>query len=101
MKKITILLFLPVLLLALAACSGGEIQEEASSTDKEEIQVAGTLKMKIADMDVLVEWENNESVEALKELAKDRSFTIKCPCTAASSRWGTLGPICRETTRRP
>lgn len=91
MKKITILLFLPVLLLALAACSGGETQEEASSTDKEEIQVAGTLKMKIADTDVSVEWEDNESVEALRKLAQDGPITVQMSMYGGFEQVGELG----------
>ena len=91
MKKLTILLLLPVLLIALASCSGGEVQNETSATDKEEIQMNGTLKMKIADTDVSVEWEDNESVEALKELAKDRPITVQMSMYGGFEQVGYLG----------
>lgn len=41
------------------------------SKDGEEKLMDGTLKMKINDTDVSVEWEDNDSVEALRRLAKD------------------------------
>ena len=91
MKKLTILLLLPVMLLALASCSGGEGQEETSATDKEEIQMNGTLKMKIAGTDVSVEWEDNESVEALKELAKDGPVTVQMSMYGGFEQVGYLG----------
>ena len=61
----------------------------------------GTLKMKIADTDVSVEWEENESVEALRNLAKGGPVTVQMSMYAASSRWATSAPICRETTLKP
>ncbi len=101
MKKLTILLLLPALLLALASCYGEEVQKETPATDKEENQMDGTLKMKIADTDVSVEWEENESVEALRNLAKGGPVTVQMSMYAASSRWATSAPICRETTLKP
>ena len=91
MKKLTILLLLFPLLLTLASCSGGEAQEETSATDKEEIQMDGTLKMKIADTDVSVEWEDNESVEALKERAKDGPVTVQMSMYGGFEQVGYLG----------
>ena len=91
MKKLTILLLLPALLLAIASCSGGEAQEETSTTDKEEIQVVGTLKMRINDTDVSVEWEENESVEALKELAKDSPLSVQMSMYGGFEQVGYLG----------
>ena len=91
MKKLTILLLLFPLLLTLASCSGGEAQEETSATDKEEIQMDGTLKMKIAGTDVSVEWEDNESVEALKERAKDGPVTVQMSMYGGFEQVGYLG----------
>ena len=91
MKKLTILLFLPFLLLAIASCSGGEAQEGTSTIDKEEIQVVGTLKMRINDTDVSVEWEENESVEALKELAKDSPLSVQMSMYGGFEQVGYLG----------
>ena len=91
MKKLTILLLLPFLLLALASCSGGEAQGETSTTDKEEIQVDGTLKMRINDTDISVEWEDNESVEALNELAKDGPLSVQMSMYGWFEQVGYLG----------
>lgn len=91
MKKLTILFLLPALLLTLTACSGGEAQEKTPTTDKEEIQMVGTLKMKIAGTDVSVEWEDNESVEALKELAKDGPVTVQMSMYGGFEQVGYLG----------
>lgn len=102
MKKLTILLLLLFLLLAIASCSGGEAQEETSATDKEE-QVDGTLKMRINDTDVSVEWEENESVEALRRLAKDGpsrqggyAYFTENRVTSAKQ----IGPACYSGTVR-
>lgn len=91
MKKLTILLLLPVMLLALASCSGGEGQEETSATDKEEIQMNGTLKMKIADADVSVEWEDNETVAALQKLAQGGPLTVQMSMYGGFEQVGSLG----------
>ena len=91
MKKLTIILLLPALLLALASCSGGEAQSEASATDKEEKQMDGTLKMKINDMDVSVEWEDNESVEALRELTQNGPVTVQMSMYGGFEQVGCLG----------
>ena len=91
MKKLTILLLLPALLIVLASCSSGDAKEETSTTDKEEIQVVGTLKMRINDTDVSVEWEENESVEALKELAKDSPLSVQMSMYGGFEQVGYLG----------
>ena len=91
MKKLTILLLLPVMLFTLMACSGKEAQKETPATDKEENQMDGTLKMKIAGTDVSVEWEDNESVEALKELAKDDPITVQMSMYGGFEQVGYLG----------
>lgn len=91
MKKLTIFLLLPALLLALASCSGVEAQKETPATDKEENQMDTTLKMKIADMDVSVEWEDNESVTALRKLAQNGPLTVQMSMYGGFEQVGYLG----------
>ena len=91
MKRLTILLLLPVMLLTLTACSGGETQEKTSATDKEENVMVGTLKMKIADTDVSVEWEDNESVVALRKLAQNGPLTVQMSMYGGFEQVGYLG----------
>ena len=91
MKKLTTFLLLPALLLALASCSGVEAQKETPTTDKEENQMDGTLKMKISDLDVSVEWEGNESVAALRNLAQDGPLTVQMSMYGGFEQVGYLG----------
>ena len=91
MKKLTIFLLLPALLLALESCSGVEAQKETPATGKEENQVNTTLKIKIADTDVSVEWEDNESVAALRKLAQNGPLTVQMSMYGGFEQVGSLG----------
>ena len=91
MKKLTTFLLLPALLLALTSCSGEEAQKETPAVNKEENQMDGTLKMKIADMDVSVEWEDNESVTALRKLAQDGPLSVQMSMYGGFEQVGYLG----------
>lgn len=51
----------------------------------------GTLKMKIADMDVLVEWEGNESVAALQKLAQGGPLSVQMSMYGGFEQVGYLG----------
>lgn len=44
---------------------------EQTQSSRAENEEAGTMQMKIGETDVKVVWEDNESVAALKELARD------------------------------
>ena len=50
-----------------------------------------TLKMEIAGTPVTVEWEDNESVEALKELCKDGGITIQLSMYGGFEQVGPIG----------
>ena len=49
------------------------------------------LKMKIGDTTVQVEWEKNESVEALKKLCADEPLTIKMSMYGGFEQVGSIG----------
>ena len=49
------------------------------------------LRMKIGDTDVAVDWENNESVEALKNLCRDGSLTIQMSMYGGFEQVGSIG----------
>ena len=51
----------------------------------------GTLKMKISDLDVSVEWEGNESVAALRNLAQDGPLTVQMSMYGGFEQVGYLG----------
>lgn len=60
---------------------------------------AETMRLKIGETEVSVAWEDNESVDALKELARD-GLSIPIPCTAGLSRSAPSERICPEKTAR-
>ena len=49
------------------------------------------LQMKIGDTNVAVEWEENESVEALKDLCGDRQLTIQMSMYGGFEQVGSIG----------
>ena len=63
----------------------GQIQD--SKTESED---AETMRMKINETDVEVAWEDNESVEALKELARD-SLRIQMSMYGGFEQVGSIG----------
>ena len=111
MKKSIILLFATAFVLLLTACgdenmsnSEQEFQEEItqSSTDMEIIDTANpeeedepmqekSLKMTIGDTSVEVEWEDNESVEALAKLAETEPLVIEMSMYGGFEQVGSLG----------
>ena len=111
MKKPIILLFATAFALFLTACgdenvsnSEQEFQEEVtqSSTDMEIIDTANpeeedepmqekSLKMSIGDTAVEVEWEDNESVEALAKLAETEPLVIEMSMYGGFEQVGSLG----------
>ena len=71
-----------------------EAADRESDTQQEEESVkdeAGMLKLTIGDTPVEVDWEDNESVEALKELVKDEPLTIQMSMYSTFEQVGSLG----------
>ena len=72
-KPLTTIILLFLLALSLSACGGATASETNDAIDTNgtitENEVANEMKMTIGDTEVSVEWEENESVEALMELA--------------------------------
>jgi hypothetical protein len=64
-----------------------EEQITTESAPKEE----SALKMEIAGTPVTVDWEDNESVEALKELCKDGGLTIDMSMYGGFEQVGPIG----------
>ena len=111
MKKSIILLFATAFALLLTACgdenmsnSEQEFQEEItqSSTDMENTDTTNpeeedepmqekSLKMSIGDTAVEVEWEDNESVEALAKLAETEPLVIEMSMYGGFEQVGSLG----------
>ena len=51
----------------------------------------GTLKMKISDTDVSVEWADNEAVVALRNLAQDGPLSVQMSMYGGFEQVGSLG----------
>ena len=102
MKRTSIFL-LAMLLLGLTACGGDEAAPaaptEAVMTEKTEAEAPAeptneeenTLKMTIGGTAATVEWEDNESVAALKELVKDGPLTVQLSMYGGFEQVGPLG----------
>ena len=67
-----------------------ETQSETSKETEEEPAVK-TLTMKIGDTTVAVDWEDNESVAALRELVKDKPLTVQMSMYGGFEQVGSLG----------
>ena len=65
--------------------------EPIDPTEPEQPAVETKLMMKIGDRKVQVEWENNESVAALKELVKEEPLTIQMSMYGGFEQVGSLG----------
>ena len=63
---------------------------EQTQDSKAESEDAETMRMKINETDVEVAWEDNESVEALKELARD-SLRIQMSMYGGFEQVGSIG----------
>ena len=61
-----------------------------TGTDEEEVTEM-TLKISIGDTPVQVDWEKNESVEALKKLCVDEPLTIKMSMYGGFEQVGSIG----------
>ena len=67
-----------------------ETQSETSKETEEEPAVK-TLTMKIGDTTVAVDWEENESVAALRELVKDKPLTVQMSMYGGFEQVGSIG----------
>lgn len=77
-------------LLTTTGTDAGESQSAIQiSTDSDEAKTE--MRMKIGETDVFVEWEENESVEALRELVKDQPLTIQMSMYSTFEQVGSLG----------
>lgn len=73
-----------------AESKNGETQSETSTESKEEPKVE-MITMKIGNTTVAVDWEENESVAALKELVKDKPLTVQMSMYGGFEQVGSLG----------
>ena len=82
---------LAALLLCGCARTNTEEQEIPTQTTTEEGSAEKELKLKVDGKELTVEWEDNESVSALKELAKEAPITIKMSMYGGFEQVGPIG----------
>lgn len=118
MKKPAAVLLIAAFCLMLCACNGGKSRTETnqSATASEEhttvaattkateetqpqndepsdltVEQAGDLQMTIGNTSVSVAWEDNEAVEALKELCREQPLTISMSMYGGFEQVGSIG----------
>lgn len=96
MKKIPALLLSFALLLSLTACQGQDVETNEPSqinedSEDETMEKEIKLQMMIGDSTVAVEWENNESVNALLDCVKDTPLTVQMSMYGGFEQVGSLG----------
>lgn len=74
--------------------------ESSQSTTSEERVVEKILSLAINGQSVSVQWEGNESVEALKELVKDKPLTIQMSMYGGFEQVGSLGTSLPRSDRQ-
>ena len=95
MKKLTAVLLIAVCCIILSACNSGEnetkitsqVTTSAVTTAKETIQPATTA----AEQTTGTEWEDNEAVEALKDLCRNQPLTIQMSMYGGFEQVGSIG----------
>ena len=94
-KTLTTILLIILLTLSLSACGGTTASETNDGIDTNETmtesEITSDMIMKINDIEVSVEWEENESVEALMELAGNEPLTIKMSMYGGFEQVGSIG----------
>ncbi len=101
MKKISALMLSAALLILFTACSADKAEaNESTASDRAESGEANImaektketeLKMMIGDQAVSVEWEDNESAKALKQLAENGPLTIQMSMYGGFEQVGAIG----------
>lgn len=80
----------------------GDVSQESKGSDMENRRNTeqSELKMMIRDIPVSVEWENNESVNALKEFVSEKPVTIQMSMYGGFEQVGPIGTNLPENDER-
>ena len=88
-------LLLAALALVLAACGNARDKpsepQDAAQTERQTDREEMTMRMKIAETAVSVEWEYNEAVEALKDLCTEGPLEIQLSMYGGFEQVGAIG----------
>ncbi len=90
-------LFLLALTFCLAGCDtpnaapSDQDISAAECSDKNEMPKEALMQMKIGDVEIAVDWEDNESVKALRDLCQDGPLTIQMSMYGGFEQVGSIG----------
>ena len=96
-RKQTMVCMAFLLLFALCGCAKTEVPESVLATEVSQSTISGELfvernmTLTINGQSVSVQWEDNESVEALKDHIKDKALTIQMSMYGGFEQVGSLG----------
>lgn len=88
------------IIFTICGCKSTQISENTETADNTEVSEETIqednmqkteLKMMIGETEVQVEWENNDSVEALKELVKEKPLIIQMSMYGGFEQVGSIG----------
>ena len=81
------------LIVLMQGCKSTETTDNNTDTEpkQEETMMEKELKMRIGETEVQVVWEENESVQALKELVKDKPLSIQMSMYGGFEQVGSIG----------
>ena len=103
-EKMILIAFCMTIMFSMSACSGNTINSgdnqnagtEISTSEKDESAEDETIgdssmTMKIGDTKVNVDWEDNQAVERLRDMAKDGDITIQMSMYGGFEQVGSIG----------
>ena len=94
--KMILIAFCMTIMFCMCACSGntknsGDNQDAVTEISASETIGDSTMIMKIGDTKVNVEWEDNQAVEALRDMAEDGDITIQMSMYGGFEQVGSIG----------
>lgn len=100
-KGISLLALIITIAFSLIGCSTGQDEDtDTAPQEQAEQTMDNDLILKINDEQVDVTWEDNESVDALKELAKEGPLTIQMSMYGGNEQVGSIGTTLPSNDKR-
>lgn len=91
MKSKLIIILAAIMIIVFSSCGGQDTPVSSAGSDRSEISSPQQLKLRIGDTIVQTEWENNESVEALRDMVKSEPLRISTSMYGGFEQVGELG----------
>ena len=94
--KMILIAFCMTIMFCMCACSGntknsGDNQDAVTEISASETIGDSTMIMKIGDTKVNVDWEDNQAVERLRDMAEDGDITIQMSMYGGFEQVGSIG----------